>query len=62
MALSRQHFEAIAAAFRRAHVDHKGDPTATFPLETAAAQVAAELARFNPQFNRARFLEACKPA
>lgn len=58
--ISRKHFEALAAAFRRAHVDVANASGPAYGINVAAAYVAAELARFNPNFDSARFLEACE--
>lgn len=50
--MTRQHFEAIAATIAAF------DTTPGY-RNMIARDMATTLARFNPHFNRARFLKAC---
>ena len=70
MAMSKRHFEVVAAEFRRAHtlvaeveaID-PGDPvakdTARTALDGLARNLADAFARENSNFDRTRFLSAC---
>jgi len=66
--MSKTQFEAVARAIREARDDYRTGMVATTDttelaanaaLDTASTLLAAELARFNPSFDRARFLAAC---
>lgn len=50
--MTKKHFEAIAEAIRETQMAH-GDRMAL------AHRIAYSLARFNPNFQRDRFLRAC---
>jgi hypothetical protein len=54
--MTRQHFDAIAETIRRCSDCFNHD---TAGNRVFANAMAAELARFNPNFSRARFLQAC---
>ena len=58
--MTRQHFNAIAATILKCR-DYFDDETAGpgGGHRCFADAIASELARFNPNFNRSRFLRAC---
>lgn len=64
MAMSRKHYVAIAREFAQVKNADWGDvvPTAEDMREACAARVADVMAKDNPNFDRARFLYACKVA
>ena len=55
--MTRKHFEALAAALRNSHIE--GDPSYIDQWIVDCQAVAEICARFNPNFDRARFLAAC---
>lgn len=63
--MSKKHFEALAAALREqvaaqstsAALD--GNYGCVVAVEDAARRISDVCARFNPNFDRARFLKAC---
>jgi len=62
--MTRKHFEAIAQAFRKAN-DHPDlsrarGPAMRLGIDISMFAVADELAKFNPNFDRERFLAACE--
>jgi hypothetical protein len=63
--MSKKHFEALAAALKEARPFTKGYNTpdqvgaVLLPWEESCLAVAGVCARFNPNFDRARFLKAC---
>lgn len=54
-ALQRRHFQAIADI-----IGELGDEGETFTLDAVARKFADKLRYTNPQFDRDRFLTACK--
>lgn len=65
MSLSRKHFQALADIVRAAYVPENGEETANVGYNLAVSDMADALADFcaqhNPNFDRARFLDACQP-
>jgi hypothetical protein len=57
--MTKKHFEALAAALRQSQIDFKGKFAEQVGSEDAARRIADVCARFNPNFDRARFLKAC---
>jgi hypothetical protein len=58
--LTRQHFNAIAATIQRCRDCFDEDAAGSgVGLRVFSAALASELARFNPRFDRSRFLRAC---
>ena len=58
--MSKKHFEALAAALRASQPnsdDHGGSLLTQWQLDVDVVTEAC--ARFNPNFDRARFLAAC---
>jgi hypothetical protein len=66
MSLSRKHYCAVAAIIADAEDSIKGEDDISrgrwLANEHMAAQLADYFASDNPQFDRARFLAACKVA
>jgi hypothetical protein len=61
--MTRQHFNALAAALAQSRPDSDDTQTQGRLLEQWANDVyviANACARFNPNFDRSRFVEACK--
>lgn len=58
MAVSKKHFEAIAAELRAA-LELDSNPAARQSVERVAEGLSNIFARENPRFDRARFLKAC---
>ena len=58
--MTRKHFEALAAELKRVGPAYWIDATSRDTVHMAAIQAVADVcARFNPNFDRARFLAAC---
>ena len=60
--MTRKHFEALAAELKRVGPDYWIDDTSRDQetVHMAAVQAVADVcARFNPNFDRARFLAEC---
>ena len=58
--MTRKYFEALAAELKRVGPDYWIDATSRDTVHMAAVQAVADVcARFNPTFDRARFLAAC---
>lgn len=53
--MTRKHFEAIAAVFAAEHGGHDDSR-----LAEIAENLAHEFAKFNPHFDKERFLTACR--
>jgi hypothetical protein len=64
MPLSRKHYCAVAAIIAERTYHNAQDPTYAEGWHAATSSVAHELAHMfasdNPQFDRAKFLAACK--
>ena len=62
--MTRMHFRAIASAVRRTRelreLAYGPDLETADTLDAVTLELARELAQFNPNFNRARFLRACR--
>jgi hypothetical protein len=68
--MSRKHFQSVAASFAFRHrqltkrlEEDRHNSTLAAELRTVellAEDVATELAQFNTNFNRQRFLDACR--
>ena len=64
-AMTKKHFEALAAAIRQAREDVRlidnpdGRAYARAVINQTATRISATCANFNPNFDRARFLAAC---
>lgn len=58
--MTRKHFAAIAEAMREARSHSCADDTAGEVLDRVAYLLAERLPQFNPSFDRARFLRACR--
>lgn len=56
--MTRQHFKAIANAVAWYAKQRDGE---VFDVELMASSLASELRPFNSNFDRAKFMEACKP-
>jgi hypothetical protein len=57
--MTKKHFEVIAYAIRVSINTTVKDDSSAAALRVVIRNVTSELARTNPRFNRARFLEAC---
>ena len=56
--MTRKHFEAIAWQINE-HRVHSEVPGVSMTLDILAHQLAHSFEGFNPNFDRARFLDAC---
>ena len=65
MAMSKRHFEKLAAIIRNARVAENEEETANIGYNLAVADIAQAIADMccdeNPRFDRERFLAACEP-
>lgn len=64
--MTRKHFEAVAEIMRDVDASTVQDPTAyehgrQFQSAVIVGRLADFFATQNPNFDRARFMEACKP-
>ena len=58
--MTRKHFERIAAALASVRPSFSTDPTASLSQWVDTVQAICDmLARENPRFDRARFVDAC---
>jgi len=58
--MTRKHFEAVAATIRK---EWTAAPSHEHPAISRIAQsMASTFAEVNPRFDRARFMDACRPA
>lgn len=60
--MTRQHFQAIADAFKECmelSEDQLRPDIRKDALRRAAIEVSGNISKFNPNFDRVRFLEAC---
>lgn len=60
--MTRKHFEAIADVLSHTRKSYKvmdGDDVSTQAIDDVSRELAATLGRFNPAFNRDKFLKAC---
>ena len=57
VSMTRKHFNAIAAAIASSADDSRYD---RYTRQLIANQLATEFEQFNPNFDRARFIKACR--
>lgn len=57
--MTKKHFEALAAALKAEQPGTNWDPNKHVQYRLDVRAVADVCARFNPNFDRARFLKAC---
>lgn len=63
--MTKKHFAAIAAAFARRYIDTADEPSgprlfAEAQLDALAGDLSRIFSDFNPTFDRACFLRACR--
>jgi hypothetical protein len=56
----KRHYEAIAGAVRRAHIELDCDLAYTDAIRCVANHLACVFRENNPRFDEARFLDACE--